>query len=104
MFSSSFDYILRIETMEHDSRLVLPALNVDENTLNKATGNVYSKVSNDQPSFEEILEPLSQLSTSLLQALVDRYALDLELFGYKLDTRTLKASCEIRREDGTLCC
>ena len=101
-----FDYVLRIETMISDSRLIFSQLKLDEDALNESSGNVYNKenLSNAEKSFKNILTPLSQVTSPKLQALVDRYAFDMELFGYKFNTTTFEASCEIRRTDGTFCC
>ena len=98
--------MLRIETMISDSRLIFSQLKLDEDALNESSGNVYNKenLSNAEKSFKNILTPLSQVTSPKLQALVDRYAFDMELFGYKFNTTTFEASCEIRRTDGTFCC
>ena len=92
--------------MASDSKLILPLLQVEENDLNEATGNVYNRknTSNKTTTFNNILRLLSQLPKEKLQALVARYSLDMQLFGYKFNTTSLEASCEIRRSDGTFCC
>ena len=87
-----------------DYKLILPLLKADEKMLLEANGNIFNTNNIGQASFENILTQYSEIRQKNFQALIDRYAEDMEMFGYKFEKETLKASCEIRRKDGTFCC
>ena len=98
----NYDYILRVETMERDSQVLMSDLYPDEgplpltNTKRKRKNNV---------SFERIqpktLDIFSQLSQETLQKLMKKYAWDLEFYGYSFNTTTFQAECKFSENN---CC
>lgn len=89
----NFDYILRLETFERDSKILMkdifpeagpvPHANPTQNDTNTFQGIVKPKV----------LEMLAQLSKETLDKLYEKYAFDLEFYGYSFNRETLEAAC-----------
>ena len=86
--------------MDEDSRLILPLLQENSETLRSKTGNVHTS----KQATTAIIKQFSKVSNKTLQALMQYYFLDLELMGYKFDPVTFRASCVIETEDGGVCC
>ena len=107
MFLIRFDFILRLETMSKDSGYILPLIGADEDVLNDVTDNVImsAKTSPKSTSFKsKYLEEFKEIPEEYIAAILKRYSLDFELFGYKFDSKTLTTSCQIQTEDGDFCC
>ena len=96
-----YDYILRVETMERDSQVLMSDLYPEEvqlpftNTKRKRKNNVSSE--RIQP---KTLDIFSQLSQETLQKLMKKYAWDLEFYGYSFNT-TFQAECKFSENN---CC
>ena len=106
-FAFRFDFVLRLETISKDSSLVFPLIGADEHLLNNVTDNVImsAKTSPKNTSFKsKYLEEFKEIPKEYIAAILKRYSLDLELFGYKFDPKTLTTSCQIQTEDGDYCC
>ena len=96
----SFDYILRIETMDNDASLVLPLLELGDEAFSRSTANVFN-LAHPKTS---VLDTFSSLKNKTMNLLLKRYDLDMQLLGYQFDPDTFKATCAIQTGDGSVCC
>ncbi|KAK2163015.1 hypothetical protein LSH36_87g02052 [Paralvinella palmiformis] len=94
--------ILKLETMEHDSRLLIEHLKPD---LNISAAPVRHSHQNEpvhnhdwlrMPEYDDVTE-------ETIEYLLQMYEIDLKMFGYKWDKARNIASCSIDTVDG-LCC
>ena len=89
-----YDYILRLETMQRDSEVFMsevypaagpiPVSNPSQTKDNSSTDWVSPKT----------LEMFSQLSEETLKKLYNKYAFDLEFYGYSFNRETFAAECK----------
>ena len=112
----SYDHIIRIETMgiSTDAMPILKLLGYDSNQLSDVhvnNGNTNSQrthQSNDTPqdTISKVLHEYKDVPKHLMQKLLNRYKSDLELFGYRFNTKTFTASCGIPVDEGSnqSCC
>ena len=97
-----FDYIMRIETFKRDSGILMkklypkagpiPGINVE-----KIVNNKYG------PNWVEpkTLDIFAQLPEETLRKIYQKYALDLEFFGYSFDSKTYRTDCRLNDKN---CC
>ena len=100
----NYDYILRVETMERDSQVLMSDLYPDAGPIPVA--NAARKKSNSVSSTSQLIQPktlniFSQLSQKTLKKLMKKYAWDLEFYGYSFNTTTFKADCNFKDHN---CC
>lgn len=92
-----YDYIRRIETGPLDSEDILKKLEIyDKENVRDAEKH------HGLRSLTTRIHPMRELSEDLIQKLYQMYKLDIELFGYT--QKGDRASCSIKRKDGTICC
>ena len=100
-----YDYILRVETMSEDARLILPLLGQHSSALSSATSNVAgahhatwrAKVG------KKTHDILNEISMRDKKRLKEYYKKELSLFGYDFNSLTNTVSCRIKRENSTCC-
>ena len=93
--------------MYTDSSHILPLIGADNHVLDDLTNNVIMSTKQSQKYTlfkEKPLEEFKDIPAKYIYFILKRYSLDMELFGYKFDEKTLKASCQIQTEDGDFCC
>ena len=96
--------------MKDDANEVLSRLGATNRSLTDATTRVTDSLSVRFPSrwqyrnFRKVLEELKTVPKLYLEQLVEKYAIDMELFGYDFDAETRTASCGINTADGRVCC
>ena len=87
--------------MSQDSALILPHLELNQETLQSESLKVYSNTSKSPNS---ILTKLGELPKDELNDLIERYAMDMKILGYEFNPVTLEAKCGIQTENGEICC
>ena len=101
--SIKYDHILRVETMQHDSKQLLSKLYPD--VLELPNSNPSKSIFNFQPSTKAAAKPLHKYYSSLprwmVEKLVEMYQLDLQLFGYTFSDSNFLAGCSFTNVD---CC
>ena len=98
-----YDYILRLETMNHDSVQFLSQHYPDVSQLTAYNSMRKTNAAKNIATLKHLGE-FKNMDKILVNKFVDRYRLDMELFGYHFDTRTQSAFCSITLPDGNVCC
>ena len=97
--------MLRMETMTSDSNLILRLIGTNQSELQQVTTNrIMTKQDSNSPKFTRNLAKFQELSGKQLQLLLEMYNVDMQLFGYNFDLKTMNASCAVKKPDGTFCC
>ena len=98
-----WDAILRIETMETDQRIILDRLG--ENGKNVDRVPVRHSWQRNLRYFYPVkqLDLWQNVSDTAVQYFLEKYRLDMEIFGYQWDAETNTAVCSIQTANGTCC-
>ena len=99
-----YQYILRVETMERDSQVLMSDLYPDAGPIPVA--NAARKKSNSAFSASQLIQPktldiFSQLPRKTLKKLMKKYAWDLEFYGYSFNTTSFEIKCNFTKHN---CC
>ncbi len=105
--SMDWNAILRIETMECDSSILLSRLAADLGNLTR----VPVVHSNQAPTSEQdmfshthkVLSNYKDVEAWATSKILDYYAADMDMFGYKWDDENHTAYCSIETKDGYCC-
>ena len=97
-----YDYILRIETMTKDTALVLPNLYPNISNMPIYNRRRPANVSNKAVTARH-LEEYDQIDINSMSKLLDKYKLDMNIFGYQFDPKTNTAICSFNHLDEKCC-
>ena len=102
----NFDYILRVETMEHDAPYILSIMNQAKDFLHSHKSNVRRQATNVSenivsPKYLELFESIDLDHTKWLQR---KYKLDFEQYGYFFNYNKKLATCQVTLPSGEVCC
>ena len=97
-----YKYILRVETMERDSQVLMGDLYPDSGQLPFTNAKRQKNISASfQSVIPKTLHVYSQLSRKTLKKLMKKYAFDLQFYGYSFNTKTFQANCNFKDHN---CC
>ena len=100
-----YDYVIRYETMATDSKPILKALGFPEDYFLKAdTVHKGSRAHRQFGSGVSYLKEYLDLNQSQLDKLLQRYQIDMRLFGYKFNEKFGIASCKMEDMLNGTCC
>ena len=101
-----FDYILRVETLEHDSPNILKKINqtLDFFNTNKANVNREGNETIDGKVFPKYLKAFKSIDEEHVISLYQKYRLEFEQFGYTYNHTTKMAYCKVTLPSGKVCC
>jgi hypothetical protein len=95
-----YDYMVRVETMQFDSKHILQKLNLTEEKFPQL--NHHRSVSNYK--LEKDLPDFSTVPSDIMNTLHRLYAKDLEIFGYTFNRDTFTAKCNGFHYKDHQCC
>lgn len=109
--SVQYDYILRLESFstfpKNDALPILEKLGYEPDylKLKQSKQNSNSRLDKQlHPSHYSIMLPqFRSVSSTLFKKILERYRLDLKLYGYDFDIKSAVASCSISTENDTCC-
>ena len=101
--SVNYDYIVRLETANHDSVPILELFHINDTLPHKNDGK--RTMSQEQLGIgQSFLSEYANIPHDIMKNVFDRYALDFALYGYKYEDVKNELSCSIRLDDGETCC
>ena len=91
----NYDYILKVETMEHDMKMFLSNVYLNEmKYVREYKLNSFKTIGElSENSYSKYLKPFEELSTEEIQALMSKYQYEIEMYGYSFNQNTLYADC-----------
>lgn len=108
--SINYDHIVRIETMnansgDNDAAPIMKIFGYEGKDMNDLSVNRERSKDVQVLSTSKYFPQLRELSKDLLDALLERYSGDMELFGYGFNTTTYRTWCKIPvGNTGDTCC
>ncbi len=105
--SMDWNAVLRIETMQSNSSVVLSKLASDlENLTQVPVKHSNQALTDRQTAFShtyKILVNYTDVAAWATSKILDYYEMDMDMFGYKWDDQTHTAFCSIETKDGYCC-
>ena len=99
-----YNYILKVETMEHDQNLILPLIGMSKKQSLPKLNISPNSNSTDSHGKQDHFEDYWTLEESELKGLLDRYYIDRNVFGYQYDMQSRRSYCSIKTKEGDTCC
>ncbi len=97
-----YDAILKTETIQQDSRLVLSRYGYND-VISLPILNAENE-GNDGSMRDAFPEAYNYVAAEDMKLILDKYSPDMDLFGYDWDVGTQKPNCAITARDGSSCC
>lgn len=95
-----YDYILRLETMEHDQHFILPLIGIGKSEISLPKLNLSPLSTNSKLNESDYFS----VDSDSMGKLIQKYKIDSDLFGYQFTREIGKSKCAIETKDGQLCC
>ncbi|KAK2164251.1 hypothetical protein LSH36_67g05000 [Paralvinella palmiformis] len=99
-----YDFVVKTETVEDDSRNMNEAIGSDVNLTVRHTNILYEDPHVDPFKYDHMYHEMEAISPETLKKVLKVYDMDMRTLGYQWDFDEHRSKCENRDDKGGVCC